>query len=205
MTRLRWHYWTDWTVSRPCVNPGDTDLLRWNSIKWPFISRHRAEPCLQDPDLSQQWGQGARSQPYSLSTRGRIRPTDRLWTWVEQGTHTYKHNASHIVDRCLTVWATREVTMEYYPVIKSEIIPFAATLIDPELITLTEMSEKMNTIWCKLYVESKTWHKWTNRNGLTDTENRLAGVKGDGEQWKVWCYQLQIIIYRMDKQQDPIV
>ena len=41
----------NWTLSHPCVNPGDTDLLRWNSTKWPFITLHRAEPCQQDPDL----------------------------------------------------------------------------------------------------------------------------------------------------------
>ena len=34
-----------------------------------------------------------------------------------------------------------------------------------------------------LYVESKTWHKWTylqNRNRLTDTEKRSVIAKGDG-------------------------
>ena len=39
---------------------------------------------------------------------------------------------------------------------------------------------KTNTIWYHLYVESKIWHKWTylqNKNGLTDTENRLVVAK----------------------------
>ena len=34
-----------------------------------------------------------------------------------------------------------------------------------------------------LYVESKIWHKWTylwNRNRLTDIENKLMVIKGEG-------------------------
>ena len=46
-------------------------------------------------------------------------------------------------------------TMEYYSVIKkNEIMPFAATWMDPEIVILSEVSQT-NTIWYYLYVESK--------------------------------------------------
>ena len=48
--------------------------------------------------------------------------------------------------------------MEHYSVItKSEIIPFAITGMDLEIIILTEINqkEKKKTILCHLYVDSK--------------------------------------------------
>ena len=53
-------------------------------------------------------------------------------------------------------------TMEYHSAIKeNEIMPFAATCIDLEIITLSEVSQtKMNIIWVHLYVE---WYKRTYR------------------------------------------
>ena len=48
-------------------------------------------------------------------------------------------------------------TMEYYSAIKkNEIMPFAATWMDIEIIILSEVSQtKANIIWYHLYVESK--------------------------------------------------
>ena len=48
-------------------------------------------------------------------------------------------------------------TMEYYLVIKkNEIMPFAATGMDLEIIILSEVHQtKANIIWYHLYVESK--------------------------------------------------
>ena len=47
--------------------------------------------------------------------------------------------------------------MEYYSAIKkNEIIPFAATWIDLEIIVVSEVSQtKTNIIWYHLYVKSK--------------------------------------------------
>jgi len=56
-------------------------------------------------------------------------------------------------------------SMEYYSVIKkNEILPFAATWMDLEGITLSEISQtkKINTVWYRLYVESKNWNKLVN-------------------------------------------
>ena len=66
---------------------------------------------------------------------------------------------------------------------KNEIMPFAATWMDPEIIILSEISQReTDTIWYHLYVESKIWHRWTylqNRNRLTDIEEKLMVTKGD--------------------------
>ena len=53
-------------------------------------------------------------------------------------------------------------TMEYYSDIKkNEIMPFAATWMDLEIVTLSEISQRRRTIiWHPLYVESKKkWYK----------------------------------------------
>ena len=46
---------------------------------------------------------------------------------------------------------------------KNEIIPFAATQMDMEIIILSEVSQrKTNIIWYDLYMESlEKWYKWT--------------------------------------------
>ena len=46
--------------------------------------------------------------------------------------------------------------MEYYSVIKNEIMPFAATQMDLEIIIPSEVNQtKTNIIWYHLYMESK--------------------------------------------------
>ena len=81
------------------------------------------------------------------------------------------------------MWYT--YTTEYYSTTKKkEIMPFAATWMDLEIITLNEVSQrKTNTKWYHLYVESKIWHKWTylwSGNRLIDLESRPCGCQGEG-------------------------
>ena len=84
-------------------------------------------------------------------------------------------------------------TMENYSAIENnEIIPFVATWMGLEMIILSEVSQT-NTIWHRLYVESKKWYKWTylqNINRLTYRENKLMVMKGDssvaGDKLGIW-------------------
>ena len=83
--------------------------------------------------------------------------------------------------------------MEYYSAIKkNEIMPFAATWLDLEMIILSEVSQtKTNIIWYHLYVESKkndTNELIQNRNRPTDVENKLMVAEGErvGYKLKVW-------------------
>ena len=47
-------------------------------------------------------------------------------------------------------------TMEYYSAIRrNEIVPFAATWMDLEIIILSEVSQRKTNIICHLYMESK--------------------------------------------------
>ena len=58
---------------------------------------------------------------------------------------------------------------------KNEIMPFIATWMDLEIITLSGISQRKTNISYNLYVQSKLWHKWTylqSRNRLTDIENK---------------------------------
>ena len=76
--------------------------------------------------------------------------------------------------------------MECYSAIKkNEILPFAATWMDLEGITLSELSQKkVNTVWYHLYMESKKYNKLVNitkRSRLTDIENKLVVTSGGGE------------------------
>ena len=58
---------------------------------------------------------------------------------------------------------------------------FAATWMDLEITILSQKEDK--TIWYHLYVESKTWHKWTHllkRSRLTDIKDTLVAASGEG-------------------------
>ena len=59
-------------------------------------------------------------------------------------------------------------------------MPFAATWIQLEIITLSEVIKiKTNTVQYYLYVQSKIQHKWTYLwDRIRNTENRLVAVRG---------------------------
>ena len=94
----------------------------------------------------------------------------------------------------LNHWTTREVpktwyiySMEYYSAIKkNEIMPFAATWMDLEIIILSEVSQRERQIsYDTTYMwnlKKKKGYKWTytqKRNRVTDIENKLMVTKGE--------------------------
>ena len=77
-------------------------------------------------------------------------------------------------------------TMGYYPAIeKNKIIPSAATWMQLEIPILGEASQKekgkrhMISLICGIEITAPT-NLSTNRNGLTDIENRIVVAKGEG-------------------------
>ena len=65
-------------------------------------------------------------------------------------------------------------------------MPFAATWMDLEIIILSEIGQTEKD-WCRLYMESKKWYKWTyleKRNRLTDIENKFMANKGERRRGK---------------------
>ena len=66
--------------------------------------------------------------------------------------------------------------MEYYLALKiNEIIPFAATQMDNEIIILTEGRQRKTNISLK-------WYKWTYLqyiNRLTEFKNKFTVTRGD--------------------------
>ena len=84
--------------------------------------------------------------------------------------------------------------MEYYSAIKNEILPFAATWMDLEIIILSEVKsdrERQISYDVTYTWNLKNWNKWTylqNRNRLTDIENKLTVTKGETgrDKLQVW-------------------
>ena len=73
-------------------------------------------------------------------------------------------------------------TMEYYSSIKNnEIMPFAITWMDSEIIMLSEASQrKTNTIWYHLYAESQEEKMiQTCLQSETDLVNKFKVTKGE--------------------------
>ena len=75
--------------------------------------------------------------------------------------------------------------MEYYSAIKkNEIMPFAATWMDQEIVILSKVNRQRRNICCTLYVESKKKIRTylQNRNRLIDIENVVAKGEELGEE-----------------------
>ena len=103
-------------------------------------------------------------------------------------------------------------TVEYYSDIKkNEVMPFAATWMDLEIIILSEVSQtKTNIIWYHLYVESKkndtnelTYkQKQTHRHGK-QTYGHQRGKVGGRDKLGVWDWHVYTAIFKIDNQQGP--
>ena len=92
-------------------------------------------------------------------------------------------------------------TMEHYSCIeKNEIMPFAATWMDCSEVS---QIEKTNSIWVTDVWNLKSPMAWVTYlwNRFTDIEDRLAAAGGlGGEGWSgLWGYQMQTVMYRIDK------
>ena len=72
-------------------------------------------------------------------------------------------------------------TKEYYLTIKkNEIMPFAATWMNQEIIILSEISQRKRQIsWYNLYVESKNDTNELSYKTSTDIENKLMVTEGE--------------------------
>ena len=99
-------------------------------------------------------------------------------------------------------------TMGYYSAIKNEIMPFATTWMDLEMIKLSEESEKERCIpyditymWNLKYDANKPIYA-NEQDRLTDIENRLVKPRGK-ERGRELDWELGLtdanVIYRMDK------
>ena len=73
------------------------------------------------------------------------------------------------------IWYT--YTIECYSAIKkNKVMPFAATWMDLEIISLSKVSQRKTNITYHLYAKSLKRYKWTylqNRSRPTDIENKL--------------------------------
>ena len=84
-------------------------------------------------------------------------------------------------------------TLEYHSAIKkNETMPFAATWMDPEIITLSEVSQrKTNIMWYHLYVESKKMIQMNLFTKQKQTHRHRKQTYGyQGERWGGWIKSL---------------
>ena len=99
---------------------------------------------------------------------------------------------------------------------KYEIMPFAATWMDLEIIILSEVSRTEKDKYHMILLIWGIWnfkkrYKWTylpNRKRLTDIENKLMVSKGEaaeGINEEVGINIHNTTIYKMDNQQGPTV
>ena len=104
--------------------------------------------------------------------------------------------------------------MEYYSAIKkNEIMPFAATKLDLDIIILSEVRQRRrNIIWYPLYVKSKKkLYKWTylqNRKKHILREwiySSWGERRGGRDRWGVHDAHVHTAAFKMDNQQNPTV
>ena len=75
----------------------------------------------------------------------------------------YNSQDMEVTQMSINRWVDKDVVHIYNGILlghKKEMMPFAATWMDPEIIILSEVKSETNIIWYHLYVESKIGHKW---------------------------------------------
>ena len=70
--------------------------------------------------------------------------------------YIYIHIHTYNIPLYIYVYTKRNIKKVYK---KNEIMPFATTYIDLEIITLSEVRKRKTNIWYYLYMESKIGHK----------------------------------------------
>ena len=87
-------------------------------------------------------------------------------------------------------WVDEEDMVLILAMKKNEIMPFAATWLDLEIIILRKSDSKRQISCDIIYMWNlKRWYKWIylhNRNGLTDMEGRLVVIKGYSGRRESW-------------------
>ena len=125
------------------------------SHSWGYIWRKRQFEKLQAPPCS--------LQHYLQSPRYGMAKCPLTEEWIKKMWHVY--------------------TMEYYSAIKkNEIMPFAATWMDLEIIILSEVSQRKRWIVYDItYMWNlKRWYKWTYlQNKQTHRHSKLMFTKGE--------------------------
>ena len=84
---------------------------------------------------------------------------------------------------CSSTVCNNQGMEDYSAIENNEMLPFAATWMDLEVIMLCAVSQTQTiSVWCHAHVESKKQHKWAylqNRNRLTVIESKLTVTKGE--------------------------
>ena len=105
-------------------------------------------------------------------------------------------------------------TMESYSAIqKNEIMPFAVTQVDLEIIILSQVSQKekdkyyhdITYMWNLKYSTNQHIYETKTDAQIQRTDWLPRGWGLESEGFGVWDQQKQTIIQKMDKQQSPIV
>ena len=60
-------------------------------------------------------------------------------------------------------------------------MPFVATVMDLQIVILSDLRQRKTNIWCHLYGESKDMIQmnWQNGNRFTVLENKLLVTRGE--------------------------
>ena len=166
-----YYSWISWSKSSGCAN----GLPIFHCIHFKYLSGHiKIHPTISlmgmHPEKTVIWKDSC--NPMFITA---LFTTAK--TWKHQNVHWQM--CKDVVCVCVCVCKT-----EYHSTSKkNEIMPFVATWMNLEIITLSDISQRQIP-YDITYMRSlkKKWYKWTylqNRNRLTDFENKFMVTKGE--------------------------